>query len=153
VSQNKIVITDTSCFILLSKIDAFGILGALFTAVFTTPEIAGEYGGQLPDWIIIQPVKDRALLDVYHQKVDPGEASALALAQEINADLIIIDDLAARKFALKLGLSFKGTLGLLVMAKQEGVIASVRPYLEKVQQTNFRLAGHLIEQSLRDAGE
>jgi len=152
-SPNKLVITDTSCFVLLYKIDGFAILHNLFGSVFTTPEIALEYGEQLPEWVVIQPIKDQNLLAEYQQKVDPGEASALALAQEINADLVILDDLEARKFALKLGLAFKGTLGLLVMAKQEGIIPSIRPYLEKVQQTNFRLASHLVDQSLRDAGE
>lgn len=152
-SLNKLVITDTSCFVLFYKIEGFVILHNLFGSVFTTPEIASEYGEQLPEWVVIQPVKNQDLLTEYQQKVDPGEASALALAKEINADLVILDDLEVRKFALKLGVPFKGTLGLLVMAKQYGIIPAIRPYLEKVQQTNFRLASHLIDQCLRDAGE
>jgi predicted nucleic acid-binding protein len=153
VENYKIVITDTSCFVLLSKIDAFDLLQKLFGTVFTTPEIMAEYGEQLPDWVIVQTVQNHDLLQNYQTKVDPGEASALALAQEIHADLVILDDLDARKFAVKLGISIKGTLGLLAMAKQKGVIASVRPFLEKVSQTNFRVAAYLIEQTLRDAGE
>ncbi|AYL95810.1 hypothetical protein HYN43_011150 [Mucilaginibacter celer] len=53
--ENKIVITDTSCFILLKKINALDILHLSFTHVLTTPEIAEEYGYPLPVWIIIQP--------------------------------------------------------------------------------------------------
>jgi predicted nucleic acid-binding protein len=77
----------------------------------------------------------------------------LALAQEINADLIILDDLAARKFAFQSGITFRGTLGLLVLAKKSGLIVSVSDYLEKVKQTDFRLSAYVIEQTLKDAGE
>jgi predicted nucleic acid-binding protein len=52
--ENKIVITDTSCFVLLEKINALDILHRLFSTVLTTPEIAAEYGNPLPDWVIIQ---------------------------------------------------------------------------------------------------
>ena len=152
-AKSKIVITDTSCFILLSKIGALDVLKELFLAVFTTPEVAGEYGSPLPDWVIITPVQNRQLLDAYQEKVDIGEASAIALAKEINADLIILDDSAARKFAQQLGFAIKGTLGLLVLAKKEGVISSVRPYFDRVQQTNFRVAPSLIVAGLREAGE
>jgi predicted nucleic acid-binding protein len=103
--------------------------------------------------VIVKPVQDRELLRSYQRKIDPGEASALALAHEINADLVILDDRDARKFALQIGIEIKGTLGLLVMAKQGGVITSIRPFLEKVGQTNFRVAAFLIEQAIRDSGE
>ena len=149
----KTVITDTSCFVLLAKIDAFNLLQNLFGSVFTTPEVAAEYKEPLPGWVKVQPVKDGDLLRSYQKNIDLGEASALALAREIHADLVILDDLDARKFAFKLGVPFKGTLGLLVMAKQKDLIPSVRPFLEKVSQTNFRVASSLIEQTLRDAGE
>ncbi|MGK6353171.1 DUF3368 domain-containing protein [Parapedobacter sp. DT-150] len=152
-SENKIVVTDTSCFILLSKIDALDVLGKLFSTVFTTPEIAEEFGGPLPEWVIVQPARDRKIFRNYLGKVDRGEASALVLAGEIHADLVILDDLKARKFAQKVGLTFKGTLGLLVMARQRGIIPELRPYLNRVQRTNFRVAKSLIEQSLRSAGE
>jgi len=59
----------------------------------------------------------------------------------------------ARKYAQKIGFTLKGTLGLLIMARQEGVITELRPYLGRVQRTNFRVAKSLIEQCLRIVGE
>ena len=50
--ENKVVITDASCFILLDKIDAFPVLNELFSSVITTPEIAAEYGKRLPVWMM-----------------------------------------------------------------------------------------------------
>lgn len=64
--QNEsIVITDTSCFILLDKIDALFILDALYTAIVTTPQIAKEFGKKLPDWIII----NRFLTRPYYRNI------------------------------------------------------------------------------------
>jgi predicted nucleic acid-binding protein len=138
--ENSIVITDTSCFVLLEKINALPVLHKLFTKVLTTPEIAKEYGIPLPEWVTIQPVSNTSLQQQFIQYVDLGEASAIALASEINCDYLILDDIAARKFASKLGLPVKGTIGVLLYAKQKGIIPKFRPYLELVQQTNFRLS-------------
>ncbi|MEQ9377510.1 MAG: DUF3368 domain-containing protein [Imperialibacter sp.] len=82
-----------------------------------------------------------------------GEASAITLALEIGADLIILDDQKARYTAEKLGLQITGTLGILIKAKKKGIVSSIKPFLEKLQQTNFRLSEHLIEEALKEANE
>jgi predicted nucleic acid-binding protein len=153
VPENSVVITDTSCFVLLEKVNAFPILYSLFATIITTPEIAKEYGNALPVWVIIQKVNNKALQHEFNQYIDPGEASAIALASEITCEHLIVDDMAARKFAEKLGLPIKGTVGVLLMAKQKGVIPLLRPYLDLIQQTNFRLSQKLVEQFIKDADE
>jgi predicted nucleic acid-binding protein len=150
--DNKIVITDTSCFVLLEKINALNILYQLYKTVTTTPEIAKEYGNILPDWVTVKSA-NQSLKEDFLQYVDEGEASALALASETNCDFIIVDDMAARKLAQKLGFTIKGTIGVLLQAKQENIIPAFRPYLDLVQQTNFRLSQQLAEQFLKEAGE
>lgn len=150
---NKVVITDSSCFILLDKIYALNILHNLFDVVLTTPEIAAEYGYPLPQWVIIQKVGDINLQRKFYQHVDKGEARAIALAYEVHADFLLLDDLEARKFALKLGLPVKGSAGVLLQAKQNGIIKAVKPYLELMQQTNFRIAASVIDIVLKEAGE
>jgi len=150
--ENKIVITDTSCFVLLEKIHALNILHELFAIVLTTPEIAKEYGDTLPDWIIVQSA-NQFLKEEFCQYVDDGEASAIALASELSCDYIIIDDMAGRKLAEKLGLPVNGTVGVLLSAKQQGIIPLFRPYLDLIQKTNFRLSLKLAEQFIKDAGE
>ncbi|QKJ29743.1 DUF3368 domain-containing protein [Mucilaginibacter mali] len=150
---NKVVVTDSSCFILFDKINALNILNDLFGIVLTTPEVAAEYGSPLPEWVIIQKVDDFNLQQKFYQHVDKGEASAIALACEVHPDFLILDDLEARKFAAKLGLPVKGSAGVLVQAKQNGIIATVKPYLDLMQQTNFRIASSVIETVLKEAGE
>jgi len=151
--QNKVVITDASCFILFDKIDAFFVLNELFSSVITTPEIAAEYGKRLPAWIDVKAVQNRDLLYTYADSIDIGEASAIALANEIHADLIILDDSAARKFASKLNLRITGSVGLLLEAKKNGIMLEIRPYLDKIQETNFRISATLINNILVAAKE
>lgn len=152
-SENKIVITDSSCFILLEKINALFILRDLFDTILTTPEIADEFGLPLPKWVTIQKVENIKRQHELSKYVDRGEASAIALAYETHADFLILDDLEARKFVIKLGLPVKGSAGVILEAKQKGVIPAVKPYLDLMQQTNFRIAGSVINTVLKSAGE
>jgi len=150
---DKIVITDASCFITLDKINGMHLLHSLYEQVITTPEIAAEYGKRLPDWVNVKAVQNRDLLYNYAETVDIGEASAIALASEIHADLLIIDDANGRRFAKKLELNITGTIGVILEAKQNGIIPSVKPYIIKIQQTNFRISEWLTTQIIKDAGE
>ena len=97
--------------------------------------------------------KDRSLQQELATIVDAGEASAITLAHEIESDYIVIDDLQARRLAIKLGLTVIGTLGILLKAKQNGLILSLRPVLEQIKQTDFRITATLIKAILFDAGE
>jgi predicted nucleic acid-binding protein len=151
--EYNVIITDTSCFITLEKINAFEILHQVFNNVATTPEIQQEFGSELPAWVEIRSVKDIALLEVFKETVDLGEASALALAMETSNAMIIIDDLKGRKFASRMGLTFMGTLGLFVKAKEYAVISHIRPYIEKIQATDFRVSPALANLVLERAGD
>jgi len=147
------IISDTSCLILLDKIGEFNILQKLFGTIITTHEVVREFGNPIPEWIkIIDPVNEhyQAILEV---SVDKGEASAIALAVEYDDCLLIIDDSKARALAIQLGLNITGTLGVLVEAKIAGHIPLVKPILEKIKQTNFRLSDALEAIILEKVGE
>jgi len=72
-----------------------------------------------------------------------GEASAFALALEFENSTLIIDDLKGRKVAERLGLRYSGSFGLILKAKQIGVIESIRPILDKIKETDFRFNDQL----------
>ncbi len=152
-SDHTVVITDASCFIILHKIGGLPLLHQLFTTVITTPEIAEEYGQTLPEWVTVLSVRNKKLQQDLSLIVDSGEASAIALAHEIENNYMITDDLQARKLALKLGLTIIGTLGVLLRAKQKGLISLLAPYLEQIKQTNFRMSADLLNIILKEAGE
>ncbi|MDB4901906.1 MAG: hypothetical protein JWQ63_1187 [Mucilaginibacter sp.] len=148
-----IVIADTSCFILLSNINELSLLHKVYGEIITTPQIAMEFGSILPDWIKIKSPADYQKQQILELQIDKGEASAMALALELPGSLIILDDLRARVLAEQLGISITGTLGVIVKAKLNGIIPSVKPLLSKIKQTNFRVSSILEELALKQAGE
>lgn len=149
----KIVISDTSCLIIFQKIGELDLLRKVYDSITTTPEVAQEFSEQLPSWIRIEKVKDKKYQEILEMHVDWGEASAIALAKEIDSPLVLLDDLKARKLAAKLNLKYTGTLGVIHKAKQIGVIEKVRPIIEKLQITNFRISESIINELLRKNNE
>ena len=86
-------------------------------------------------------------------QIDRGESSAIALALETINSTIILDDFKAIKIAERLGLRFTGTIGIVIKAKLNEIIPSIKPFLEKIKRTNFRLTPDIETQALKEAGE
>lgn len=149
----KTIISDTSCLIILTNIGELGLLQSLYGQVTTTIDIATEYGDPLPNWINIVPVIDTPKQKILELQLDKGEASAIALALETNNSVIVLDDLKARKVANQLGLSYTGTIGIIIKAKLEGFIPSILPILNKIKQKGFRLSEEVEQEALRCANE
>ena len=151
--EYNIVIADTSCFILLDKINELAILQKLFGTVTTTEEIAAEFLKDLPDWVHIKSVSNKEYQHLLLLEVDNGEASAIALSIEEGDALLIVDDNKARKLAAKLNIAYTGTLGILLKAKQAGVIVAIKPIIERIQLTNFRFSEKNYKEILALANE
>ncbi len=149
----EIIISDTSCLILLFKIGELSLLNKLSEKVYITPIIKNEFDKKLPEWIHVKSPKNKLYQEILQMAIDPIEASAIALALELENSVLIIDDLKGRKIADKLKLKFSGTFGLLLKARQAGVINSVKPILKKIKKTDFRFSDDLFEFILKQAGE
>jgi predicted nucleic acid-binding protein len=149
----EIVISDTSCLILLTKINELDLLRTCYKKIIVPEEVAQEYGSSLPDWIEIRQASQNSLQKTLQQIVDRGEAGAFALALEIPDTLVIVDDRKARKVALSLGLTVTGTLGVFVKAKRLGLIPSVKPILAKLAGTDFRISERIVTTILELTGE
>jgi predicted nucleic acid-binding protein len=148
-----IIISDTSCLILLDKIGHLELLEKVYQKVRITPEILGEFGKSVPDWITVEKPTNTSIQQVLEQNLDTGEASAIALAYQFPESTLIIDDLKARKAAKDLNFKVTGTLGVIVKAKQMGVIKKIKPVIDKLIQTDFRISQNVIEEILKRAGE
>ena len=149
----EVVISDTSTLILFQKIDEFNLLKKVYGKLITTPEIAEEFGEDLPDWIKIQAVSDKKYQNFLETQVDYGEASAIALATEYDDVLLLLDDLKARKLATRLKFRVTGTLGVIYKAKQLSIINKVKPLIDKLLLTDFRVADNVIEEILKLSNE
>ena len=115
--MQSVIISDSSCLILLINIGELDILKKLYGQILITPEISGEVGEPLPAWITIKKARDKKYQALINSILDKGESSAIALAAEYKKPLLIIDDLKARNFAAGIGINFTGTLGVILNAK------------------------------------
>ncbi len=149
----KTIISDTSCFIILNNIGELELLHKLYGQIITTIDIAIEYGEILPEWVEIATVVDKYKQQLLELQIDKGESSAIALALETPNSTIILDDYKARKIAKQLGINYTGTIGVIIKAKLNGIIPSIKPILEKIKQTDFRISVELELQALLAAKE
>lgn len=160
-----IVVGDTSVIINLAFVGEDAVLAALFGEVIVPTAVADEFrrlatsggvfhGLNLPGFVRIQhPASIPHSLATRHD-LDPGETEARALAVEIHADAILMDEATGRNVALLLGLTPIGVLGILVRAKQRGLVPAIAPIIGKLlTRASFRLAGDLVADALRLVGE
>lgn len=106
------------------------------------------------DWIEVQEIKNPNEYALYRARLHAGEVETMILAQqEPIADIVVLDDNAARKTAEFLGLKVTGTIGILVKAKQNGIIQQVKPLLNEIMQNGFFISDKLLRLILEAAGE
>jgi predicted nucleic acid-binding protein len=151
--MHSIVIADTSCFILLDNINELILLHKLYPKIITTQVVADEFGKPLPHWVEVATPQQVHLKKISVYPIDEGEITAIALAMDYSDSVLIIDDLKARQVAEKFGLAVKGTIGIVVEAKLRKQIPSIKPLLEKINATNFRLSKNVFQAALKEAGE
>jgi predicted nucleic acid-binding protein len=137
--SGKVIISDTSCLIALTNTGHFDVLKEIFGTVVITPEVLGEYGDPLPEWITVQSASDANRIKLIQNTLDLGEASSIALALETQNSLLILDDGLARIYALDMGLEITGTLGLLIAAYEQGVISDITAVIQELKNVDFRL--------------
>ena len=144
-------VVDSARLIGLERIGRLDLLPALLDPIFAPPAVNREFGSQ-PAWMKVERPNDVGMVAALRLLVDPGESEAIVLAYEKGLR-IILDDRKAREVAQRLGVPITGTVGLLIKAKQEGVIAAVRPLLDALDANHFRISDALRAEALRLAGE
>ena len=157
-----IIIADSSPLISLAIIDKLYLLEEYFEEIFVPTAVYEEicsknkpFSEKLKVFLSnkVLEVKNQHIVLTLNEKIDLGEAQAIALAFEKNADFIILDDLKARKTAIRNGLSVIGTLGLLLDAKKAGKISNLGNTIKKLTDNDIRLSDKLIADILHEAGE
>jgi len=152
-----IVVSDTSPITSLAKIRRLDLLRTLYHSITIPTAVDSELRrGQivLPDWIQVQSAADRAVVAQLEADLDPGEAEALAVALELGADLVLIDEKRGRDVAHRLGLRFVGLLGVVLDAKRQGHLRAVRPLLDELAaEAGFWIRDDLRREILEAAGE
>ena len=157
------VICNTSPFQYLHQINQLRILPALAGKIIVPSAVVDEIavgrvtGVDLPDlsqldWVMVQNPAGQSALPLISD-LGPGESEVLMLALETTGATVILDDMLARRVAESLNLRLTGTLGLLLEAKQTGLISQVRPLLDQLQTLRFRLSPATYRSVLKLADE
>ena len=156
------VVSNTTPIISLLKVGKLEILKELYQELCIPYEVyleieAGknkEYYTDLTkvEWIRIVKIQSEKSL-LFFLDLDKGEAEAIALANETNADLIILDETLGRFHAKHIGWNVTGTIGVLLKAKEKGIIDKIKPILNELSQKGIWLSEKLIKQTLTKASE
>ena len=157
--MHRIVVVNSTPIIALAEIGQLDILkhvyGEIVIPVAVHEEVTVKDTNLLDgcDWIHIKPISNHTAKEMFTSALHDGEVETMLLAKEIDADLVIIDDGLARKHAKYLGLNLTGTLGVLLRAKNLGIIDEVAPLLNNLIKNDFYISDSVCREVLRLAGE
>lgn len=160
-----VVVADTSPLTALLHVKYIDVLYPLYGQIFIPASVAAELN-TLPSFgydisflkdqnkYVIRQASDTKFTEALSQFLDAGEAEAIALAKEIHADLLLIDEKLGKQFAEAENLSCKGVVGVLIEAKAKGLITFIKPLLDDlINNLKFRLSDSIYLLALQKAGE
>ena len=161
-------VSDSSPLIHLAKIEVLELISRLYSRILIPPavwqEVVEESDGRpgavemqkavAAGWMVKRAAKNDTLVIALRQTLDNGEAEAIALATELHPESVLLDDKLARQMARRLGVPVTGTIGILLRAKQVGLIVEVRSLITRLQsEGDYYIDPRLIEKVLLAAGE
>ncbi|MDE6662117.1 MAG: DUF3368 domain-containing protein [Lachnospiraceae bacterium] len=158
------VVVNTTPLIALSYVGQLDILKKLYGEVIIPEAVYKELSVKAEsickkevdsslDWIRVDKIKNQMAKTMYKTQLHDGEVEVMILAQEVAADVVIIDDANAKKHAKYLKLPVTGTLGILIKAKQSGYIDALKPILQRMVESNIYISQNLIDLCLTQVGE
>ncbi len=159
-----IVVSDTSCISNLLLIDQLDLLQKIYRDIYIPPVVYEEIlmleknGNDLSyfksrEWIFVENNFIKKISLAPPKYIDQGEAQAIDLAIHIKADRLLIDERKGTDLAKGLGITTIGLLGILIIAKQNNLISSVKILLDRLIKNNFWLSNTLYQQALKFVNE
>jgi len=156
------IISNTTPILSLLKIGKLNLLKNLYINIIVPVAVYNEIekGKHKPyyqdlkriDWIEILNINNPDSKD-YFIDLDEGEAEVLILSKELNADLVIMDEIMGRRYAKQLGFNLTGTIGILLKAKEKGFIKSLKESLTELVEKGTWLNPKLISKAIKLAKE
>lgn len=158
------VIVNTTPLIALSHVGQLNLLKELYGEIIIPQAVYEEVSVKVDsvckkevdsslDWIRVEKISNQMAKDMYKTQLHEGEVEVMILAKEVAADVVIIDDANAKKYAKYLKLPVTGTLGVLLRSKQRGYVDKLEPVLRQMVEKGIYISQSLIELCLKQAGE
>ena len=152
-----IVVSDTSSVSALLRIGQGNLLQLLYGKVLIPEAVRAEllaFFPDLPEFLHCRQIVNAGEVSRLCDELDLGEAEAIVLARESHADVLLMDELHGRRVAAREGVPIIGLMGVLLKAKNEGLVASIRPLIERLEtEADFRLSTEFKQFTLRRAHE
>jgi len=160
-------VSNTSPVLNLAIINRLDLLREQFREIWLPPAVIEELrleeelpgsravrGAREAGWLQLGEVEDQLLVQVLQRDLDRGEAEAIALAVQMRAEWILLDERDARKVAKSLGLRVTGLLGILLRARREGKLPSLQEVMEELRENaGFRIGAELVADLVKENGE
>lgn len=162
--MQKIIVSDTSCIGYLIQINLLNLLQIIYGEIIIPQAVYDEiqnlkfnerssFKFQSADWIKIYPATNLSNVKKYQHILDKGELEAISIAIDLKADLLILDEKLGRIVATSIGFDITGLVGILIIAKNRGLISSVKEVLNKVISLGCRISQHLYNIALKSCNE
>ena len=152
-----IVVSNASPLISLGAVGCLELLHQLFGEISIPTAVLQEVRSvdlEAVAWVTPRNAKSDFMLRALEGELDRGESEAIALAVELQADLLLMDERRGRQVASRFRLKVLGTLGVLVEAKRKTLLPAVAPVLNDLQtRAGFRVSAGLYQQVLKEVGE
>lgn len=152
------VISNASPIILLDNVGRLDVLQALYKEVVIPEAVYKEVfevqkRTERPGWIKVEKVSNKGTVRFLMNSLGSGESEAIVLALESKADLLLLDDYHARVYANSFGLRITGVAGIIVDAKDKGIIGNVKKVLSDLIKKDYRISDSLYNAIIKEAGE
>ena len=155
-----LVLSNTTPLIAFAGINSLELLHQLYGSTIIPSAVKAELIGEpeksavanIP-WIVVKPISHEERKLDFRARLHAGEVEVMILAEELRAELVIMDDYAAKKTAKFMGMTTTGTLGILIQAKRQGLIQEVKPLMDLVITQGLYVSEKIQRLVLREAGE
>ena len=157
------VIVNSTPLIALCRVQLLDLLHAMYGEITIPEAVFAEVTAKNDEvrrqiqgaaWIRVEAVQDTASRKMYSAKLHAGEVEVMMLAQQSGGEhLVVIDDAAARRTALFLGLTLTGTIGVLIKAREKGLVDSVQAVMTRMEEKGIYFSRELKERVKRLAKE
>ncbi len=158
-----VVVSDTTTITNLIHINRLDILFELFGVILIPLAVYEELSvlefqkkiiDENKHWIFVEEISDLEILENNIKNLDTGETHAIILAIRKNADFLIVDEIKARIVAVENNIKVVGLLGILIKAKQKGIVENVKIILNQLKtETGFWIKPDLYTKILELANE
>ena len=159
--MQKIIISNATPIITLCSVNHEFILKNLFGRIIISSAVDKELkaldkpGANFSEfeWVDVVSVKNDEIVNILTKDIDKGESETIALAKQMNADVVIIDESAGYQIAKLFDLPVVRTLSLLKVAKEKNIIKEIRPVLDEMVQKGRWYSDRVVIKFLREVGE